>query len=150
MSRLIFVFSFACLLAFFGSSTLLPAKGKKTNGVTCTVDVLNEFRAQDGTLLRSEIYQQTFPLTSNATSFVDDYSTPTRFKEFSASLSEVGGVTEVSIAWFADVSTFDSVDLNTTINLPAKQNSISSQSSQTYSSSPGHSRTSYSVTITRN
>ena len=114
-----------------------------------SVDIPHEFRAQDGTVLSTETYQQTFVLAQGA-NFTDDYSTPTRFKEFSATLTQVGSDSMVSISWFADVSTFNSVDLDTAVVIPDKQQQGTAAGRHRFSSSPGHDTTTYTLTAVRN
>jgi hypothetical protein len=140
------------IVSMLAASVLMPAEAaskRQPVSLTCTVDILHEFRAQDGTLLSTETYQQTFVLAQGA-NFTDDYSTPTRFKEFSATLTQVGSDSMVSINWFADVSTFNSVDLDTAVVIPDKQKQGTAAGRHRFSSSPGHDTTTYTLTAVRN
>ena len=125
------------------------AKQPRPASVTCTVDILFEFKAQDGTVLRSELYQQNFVLTEGVT-FVDDFSTPTRAKVFTATLTTVRGEALVAINWFSDVSVFDAAELNTTLSLEKGQRRGKALGDHTFSSTPGHATTHYSLVGVRN
>jgi hypothetical protein len=152
MSRITKFLVAGAIVAMLAASVLMPAEAaskRKPVSLTCTVDILHEFRAQDGTLLSTETYQQTFVVAQGA-DFTDDYSTPTRFKEFSATLTQVGADSMVSINWFADVSTFNSVDLDTVVVIPVNQKQGTAAGRHRFSSSPGHDTTTYTLTAVSN
>ena len=152
MSRLTKFLVASAIVSMLAASVIMPAEAapkRKPASLTCTVDILHEFRAQDGTLLSTESYQQTF-VVAQGTDFVDDYSTPTRFKEFSATLTQVGNDTMVSVNWFADVSTFNSVDLDTAVIIPQNQKNGTAAGRHRFSSTPGHDSTTYTLTAVRN
>ena len=125
------------------------ARPPRPASVACTMDILYEFRAQDGTLTGTELYQKTF-VVQEGVAFVDDYSTPTREKAFTATLTTVRGEAVVAINWFSDVSTFDAVDLNASLTLVSGQKNGKVAGDLTFSSTPGHATTHYSLVGVRN
>lgn len=123
------------------------AKGR-TNSVTCIVDITHEFRSQDGAVVRTETYQQEFVVEEGAI-FVDDYSTPTREKVFTASLQVDGNDLIVVINWFADVSTFDAVDLDADLTVTGNKPATTS-GRHAFFSSAGRNTTTYTLSGVRN
>jgi hypothetical protein len=67
--------------------------------------------------------------------FSDDFSTPIRQKQFSASAARVGGITVVSIDYFNDVGVFVSIGFNTQLNV--SRNIESTSGSHSLSTSLG-------------
>lgn len=134
---------FCGLIAVLGF-VMGAASPANPTSVSCVVELVYEFRAQDGTLLRTESYLKDFTVSTDS-GFDDDYSTPTRFKEFSANLETVGRETLVNISWFSDVSTFDSIDLNTSLVLTKGQQRGRLVGNQKFSSSAGHSSVRYNL-----
>lgn len=135
-----------------GAMLLTPAdasRGSKPASVTCTVNILFEFRAQNGALLFDEIYTKSFVLKEGAF-FEDDYSTATRFKSFSATLERVGKDLVVKANWFDDVGVFDSIDLSADVTLSSNEKSEKCNGSLTHSSTPGHAGTTFVIDVVRN
>ncbi|MCA9187579.1 MAG: hypothetical protein R3E01_29300 [Pirellulaceae bacterium] len=130
-------------------SPVEAARRQDPVSLLCSVQIVHEFRAQDGTVLRTETYDQDFVVVEG-TPFVDDYSTVTREKIFRASASQIGRDAVLSVDWFADVSTFDSADFSTELTLLRNQAQGLTSASHTYSTSSGHARTSYTITAFRN
>lgn len=131
-----------------GTSLWQSIEAKRPEVVSCTVDIVHTTRAQDGTVLGTEFYSKDFVL-SQGTDLSDDYSTPTRFKFFNATLQEAGGAATVAIDWFADVSVFNSADFSTALTLIKGQKQGDISASHTFSSTPGHSTTTYTLTASR-
>ncbi len=132
----------------FASVSNFAPIGNRPASMDCTVDILHEFRAQDGTLLSTESYQKVFTVTEG-TDFVDDYSTITRQKVFSAVLTNVRGELVLDANWFSDVSVFNSVDLDASLTLTKSQKSGKSIGGHTFSSPPGHDSTNYTIIAVR-
>src|SRR6476620_2072360 len=82
----------------------LPA-AQQHSALSCSVTVDYVLTAQDGTVIDTESYQNTFVLQPGA-DFEDDFSTPTRFKLFTASMQQGPNRAVVTISYFNDVSTF--------------------------------------------
>lgn len=127
----------------------VDAAKQKTSSASCTIDVTYTMQAQDGTVLSVQNYSKAFVVTEGVP-FIDDFSTATRFKEFSASLTQVAGEQIVSINFFEDVSVFDSIDFSTSLTLVKGQKQGSISADHTFSSTPGHGTTSYVLTAARN
>lgn len=145
LASLVFVFGLvAAISALTGAAS--PAKPIV---VSCVVELVYEFRAQNGSLLGTETYLKEFTVSQDS-GFVDDYSTPTRFKEFSANVSQVGREVIVDISWFSDVSTFDSVDLNNSLVLDQGQRRGRITGSQRFSTTAGHRTVTYNLVAVRN
>ncbi|MCB1909214.1 MAG: hypothetical protein KDH15_17750 [Rhodocyclaceae bacterium] len=100
---------------------------------------------------KAESYAKTFQLTVRDP-FVDDFSTATRQKEFSASLARVDGLV-VSINYFNDVGTFDAVDFSTSLRIRGVDVTVSTNGRSVYSNSAatpaGNHATSYDLTCHR-
>ena len=144
-------FALFALIVAGATSTILTnvyGAGRRAASAACTISIENVFRAQDGTILRTETYQKDF-IVEEGTNFVDDYSTPTRQKRFTAALQRNGRDAVVSINWFADVSTFDAVDVSTGLFLDGGKPGQTS-ARQTFSSTPGHNTTTYTLTAVQN
>ncbi len=147
VSKLVMSIAFVALLTG-GSNLWQSLEAKRPVRVDCTIDIAHTTRAQDGTLLGTEFYTRDFVLTEG-TNFEEDYSTPTRFKFFDASLQNVGDSAIVSIAWFADVSVFNSADFSTALTLVKGQKDGEISASHTFSTSAAHSTTTYTLTGSR-
>ena len=112
---------------------------------TCTVDLL--YSAVNG---QSESYQKTFQLAAGET-FVDDFSTPLREHVFTASASQQGGEVVFQIDYFSDVSTFDAVELDTSLTMRGNQKAESqSGRNRFFTSSPGGYTLSYTLDCLKN
>lgn len=119
------------------------------NGVTCVLDIVVSNISQSGVIVSQEVYQRQFFLPEGGFYF-DDFSTRTRFKFFSASLTKNDGESTVSINWFADVTVFNSVDFNTAVTLADGQKQGVSVGDNTVYTSSGGTRTSFSLTCVEN
>ena len=138
--------SLTALVAITGATSLWQRiEARRPESVICTVDIVHTTQSQNGTVIGTEAYQQEFVLTEGV-DFVDDYSTFTRQKEFRASLEVVGGQATVFANWFADVSVFNSADFSTALVLVKGQKDGETSASHTFSSTPGHSTTTYTLT----
>ncbi|MEZ6059550.1 MAG: hypothetical protein R3C19_04230 [Planctomycetaceae bacterium] len=122
--------------------------GRRNTAVACSIDVVVETRAQDGTILSTESYVRDF-VVSETEAFVDDFSTRIRFKEFSASLQRVNGEIVVAVDWFADISTFNAVDFSTALVLGNGRNSGEIAATHKFYSTPGLTTTRYILSGTR-
>ena len=131
-----------------GSSLWQSLEARRPMRVDCTIDIVHTTRAQDGTIIGTELYTRDFVLTEG-TNFDEDYSTPTRLKFFGASLQNVRDQAIISVDWFADVSVFNSADFRTALTLVKGQNDGEISASHTFSTSSGHSTTTYTLTGSR-
>lgn len=138
----------AMAISFGMLSPVDAAKPPKPAQMNCSIDVLYEFRAQNGTLLNTEVYTHTFTVQEGV-AYVDDFSTPTRFKVFTANLEKVGNEMIVRVNWFSDVGVFDSIDFTTSMKLVNGQKTAVVSADLTHSSTPGHAMTSYTLTGSR-
>lgn len=98
-----------------------------------------------------EPYQSDF-VAELGVEFLDDFSTVTRFKEFSALTAREGNNIVVSIYYFNDIGVFDALDLSTKLTLHKKGVPESTSGSNTFSTSQGtagNHKTNYTLTCTR-
>jgi hypothetical protein len=97
-----------------------------------------------------EPYTQTF-VVQEGVDFVDDFSTVTRFKIFTASAVREAGKAVVKINYFNDVGVFNSIDLDTSVVVPKGQPGSTSgrHTFSTSTGSAGNHTTQYSLTCTR-
>ncbi len=119
------------------------------NGVACVLDIVVSNISQTGVIVSQEVYQRQFLLQEGGFYF-DDFSTRTRFKFFSASLTKLDGDSTVSINWFADVTVFNSVDFNTSVTLSDGQKRGESAGDNTVYTSNGGTRTNFSLSCLQN
>jgi len=133
-----------------GSAGLAAAQAQ--SALSCSVTVDYVLTAQDGTVIDTESYQNMFVLQPGA-DFEDDFSTPTRFKLFTASMQQGPNRAVVTISYFNDVSTFNSVDFDSQMSLLNGQATESLSGAQTFSTSTaplsGHYTTTYALTCQR-
>lgn len=94
-----------CVAAAFLSAPM-HANAAPTAVVACTVAV---DYVHDGTV--AESYRKDF-VAEQGVGFVDDFSTPTRQKRFTASVAKDGGDAVVSIDYFSDVGVFHAIGFN--------------------------------------
>lgn len=80
-------------------------------GVNCSVAV---DYTRNGAL--GHAYRKDFTVTDEAP-FVDDFSSATRIRQFSAAVSRNGGDSVVSIDYFNDVGVFTSIGFNTSLTV---------------------------------
>lgn len=125
------------------------AEAERQASVSCSIVVDYVFREQDGTVIDTQPYQKDF-VVQEGTDFVDDFSTATRLKEFRASVQRVGAEVVVSVNWFADVSVFNSVEFSASLTLPDGRKTGTVSGDHTFSSTPGHATTTYSLVGVRN
>jgi hypothetical protein len=120
--------------------------------LSCSVAVDYVQTAQDGTIVATESYQRDF-LAEPGVEFVDDFSTPTRLKVFTASTLARPGRTIVTITYFNDVGTFNSVEFGSQLALLNSQIAESVAGAQTFSTSlsplSGHYTTDYTLVCRR-
>jgi hypothetical protein len=144
------LFAVALILSSMSTQSLaaVPARGV----LTCAVTVDYVLTAQDGTPIDTETYEHAF-IIQPGVSFEDDFSTPTRVKLFTASVQQGQNRAVVTITYFNDVSTFNSVEFNTQMAIVNGQTGESTSGSQTFSTSSaplsGHYTTSYDLTCRR-
>lgn len=86
----------------------------------------------NGTL--TEAYTRDFTVTGHEP-FVDDFSTPTREKRFTATLARDAGKLAVSIDYFNDVGVFVAISLDTSVRVRGAGVIESTSGSNTFSSS---------------
>jgi hypothetical protein len=108
--------------------------------------------AQDGTLLDGEAYQNEF-LVQPGVPFEHDFSTPTRFKFFEASVQQSRAKATMTIEYINDVSTFNTIDFSNQMTLVSAQAKETMSGSYTFSTSlepaSGHYKVSYTLTCHR-
>ena len=144
--------SLSLIIAVIGSVLLSQAdtvRAGKDNGVFCVMDVVVESRNSTGTVIGTEQYHQEFDLEEGGI-YSEDFSTRTRFKFFDASSQKTNGENQISISWFADVTVFNSVDLNTSVILGNGQKSGVSTGNNTVYTSSGSTKTIYTLNCTEN
>lgn len=125
------------------------AEAAKPTSIACTINVVSTSHANNGTVVSTETYQQSFVVTE-AVPFSDDFSTFTRFKFFDASLTKANGISTVAISWFADVSVFNAVDFSTSLKILNGQNTGEVSGTYTFSFSGGFNTTTYTLVGVRN
>ncbi|MFO0816614.1 MAG: hypothetical protein U1A77_01655 [Pirellulales bacterium] len=108
----------AAFLMFAGmlTSSANLVRAESGHPVECTVDVTVEIRGSTGAVTSTQTYQQSFLLDEGGV-FFEDFSTRTRFKFLTVTSTKVDGDTTIAMNWFADVSVFNSVDLDTSVLL---------------------------------
>jgi hypothetical protein len=123
----------SALLACLALTLAAPARAAsgETINVSCSVAVdylLNNVVA--------EPYRKTFNLSPGA-GLVDDFSTPLRFKRFTASVAREAGNLVVAIDYFNDVGVFHNIAFNTKLVIHNNQGIESTAGSNTFSTSLG-------------
>ena len=113
-------------------------------GVACLIDVVVESKNSAGTVVSREVYSKAFTIDEGGT-FTDDFSTRTRFKFFTANMTKVEGEKTVAINWFADVTVFNSVDLDTAVSLEDGQKTGKATGRHTLYVSGGSTTTTYTL-----
>jgi hypothetical protein len=143
------------LLALTGLAVPVCSKAAQGVAVFCSAEVVYTHRDNAGTLLGQETYQKDF-LVVEGVAFVDDFSTATRLKTFTAGVVKEGGTAVVSIDYFNDVGVFHSVGFNTTMTMNTKLESTSGGNAF-YTSNlvqpgavAGNHKTNYTLTCRRN
>ncbi|MCB1037138.1 MAG: hypothetical protein KDD47_25140 [Acidobacteria bacterium] len=86
------------LALILGAAAVAPAHAALDTACTVTVTATH-----DGAVV--ETYTRDFTVARNAP-FVDDFSTPTRQKDFSASVAREADGVKVHISYFSDLGTF--------------------------------------------
>jgi hypothetical protein len=122
-----------------------------SDNLSCSV-VIDHTLTQSGTVLATESYQKTF-IAQTGVNFVDDFSTNTRTKEFTATTLRQSGKTIVGIGYFNDVGTFNTIQFDTTLTILNDQPTETVSGGQSFftSLSPlnGEHRTNYTLTCRR-
>ena len=100
-----------------------------------------------------ESYVNGFVISRGET-FVDDFSTPTREKRFTATMDRVDGRLVVSIDYFNDVGTFTAISLDTSLRIRGVNVVETTGGGHTFSSSQavpaGNHTTNHTLTCFRN
>lgn len=117
--------------------------------IACVIDVVVESKNQAGTVVSREVYSKTFSIDEGET-FFDDFSTRTRFKFLTATMTKVDGEKSIAINWYADVTVFNSVDLDTSVSLTDGQKNGKATGRHTLYVSGGSTTTTYTLTCTEN
>ena len=139
--RIQHAFKSSCVVAAFAIATNAVAAG-----ASCRVAVDYSL---DATTVES--YRKDF-VVEPGVDFVDDFSTQTRFKEFSASATSDGDETVVSINYFSDVDTFDTISLDAHVTIRGNRKTDSTSGRHTFSTSlgiAGNHETTYSLACRR-
>lgn len=135
-----------CLCAAAGLALPINASAADRAAVSCSVAI--DYSLSGGA---PELYRKDFVVEPGA-SFVDDFSTPLRQKQFTASAAREAGNLVVSIDYFNDVGVFHAVGFNTRLTLRDGRNIDSTAGSNTFSTSigvPGNHRTNYTLSCRR-
>lgn len=143
MSR---TFEFLCLCAAASLAVPLNAAAADRAALSCSVAI--DHSLSGGT---PELYRKDF-VVAPGVSFVDDFSTPLRQKQFTASAAREAGNLVVSIDYFNDAGVFHSVGFNTRLTLRDGRNIDSTAGSNTFSTSlgvAGNHRTNYTLSCRR-
>ncbi|MEZ5417213.1 MAG: hypothetical protein R2708_07715 [Vicinamibacterales bacterium] len=131
----------AALLSLPAQAQAAPAEAACTVQISYTVN---------GTTVES--YSNSFTLTRDAV-FVDDLSTPIRAREFRATLTRTADGLVVFVNYFSDVSTFNAIDLDTSLRLRGAGALVTDSGSHTFSSSQavpaGNHTTSHTLVCSR-
>lgn len=120
------------------------------HGVLCVMDVVVESENQSGILIGKEVYHQEFLLNDGVPLFQEDFSTRTRLKFFTAALQTDKGESSVAINWFADVTVFNTVDLNTSVLIAKGNKSGQASGNNTVYTSNGSTRTTFTLSCLEN
>lgn len=141
------VFNSALLaLAVTGATPLAALAAPAT--ASCSVEINYSI---NGAL--AEPYTNSFVIARGEV-FVDDFSTATREKRFTASMDRVDGKLMVMINYFNDVGTFTAIDLDTSLRVRGVGALETTAGSHTFSSSQavpaGNHTTDYTLVCFRN
>ncbi len=141
-----------CAVILFGVLSITLSAGAVAAPVECSVIAEYARLTQSGDVLDSHTYEQIFEVEPGLDYF-DDFSTATRTREFLASAKQRGLKTMVTIAYFNDVGTFESIDFGTQLTLRGKQLRETMSGHHTFSTSraplSGHFQVDYSLTCHR-
>lgn len=134
-------------LLLVSASSIAPSGVWAESGhpVECTVDVVVETRGSTGTVTSTQTYQQSFLLDEGGV-FFEDFSTRTRFKFLTVTSTKVDGETTIAMNWYADVTVFNSVDLDTSVLLEGGVKKGRSTGRHTLYVSGGSTTTIYTLT----
>lgn len=130
-----------------GCLWMVPSKAtgaSGSKGVTCVIDVV----VQTGPTLQTT-YHKEFTLLEGET-FSDDFSSATRMRFFDASLTKVSGEWIMDVDWYADTTTFNTVEMRTAAIIPKGQKSTKTAGTHNFWNSTTSSETGYSVVCTVN
>lgn len=112
MRRLSSNLSLCLVSSLLAASLWLPTAAHADNvAATCSVAV---DYLHNGNLV--EQYRRDF-IVEQGVQFVDDFSTPTRFKRFTANVVRTSGDSTVSVDYFSDVGVFHAVGLATQLTI---------------------------------
>jgi len=118
-----------CLAAAMLALPTLAHSAVVLANCTVTVDY-----SLNGNLL--EPYTRQFTVQEGVP-FFEDFSTPTRQKQFTAELVRNGNSSVISMNYFNDVGTFDSIMLDTSVTLVRRGATDSAAGRHTFSTSQG-------------
>lgn len=138
-----------CLLAASLAVLAFPQKALAGPNDTLACSISVEYRLNSTvalTFVRDFTVSPTAPYSEN-------WSTPTRFRFFDASVTDVAGTPVVSIIWDADVSVFNTVDFGAQLKVRNPSSGETTSGDQAFFTSgptggTAH-RTSYSLTCAR-
>ncbi len=111
----------------------MPLQGRANEPVKVSCSVTVDY-VLNGVL--AQTYQKDFIVEPGA-GFADDFSTPTRFREFTASTVMDAGKTVVGITYFNDVGVFNSIDFSTKLTLHKKGVTGATSGSHTFTTTLG-------------
>ena len=130
-----------------GCLWMTPSKATgagRAKGVTCVIDVVVQTGASTQTT-----YHKEFTLLEGET-YSDDFSTATRMGFFDAGLTKVNGEWIMDVDWFADTTTFNSVDMRTAVVIAKGQKTAKTAGTHIFTNSSTSSQTGYSVVCVAN
>lgn len=133
MSKRLKVFS-AAMVAVVGAVVLaarIDASPAAADQMACSVSIAYSLNGVD-----RMSYVREFTVSPDAP-FSDDASTFLRFKWFDASMTRENGVPVVSISFFGEVSTFNAVDLATSLKVKDESHGETTENNTTFFSGIG-------------
>ncbi len=112
------------------------------------INMVVETRGSTGAVSTTS-YQKEFTLAEGQT-ITDDFSTATRFRFMDAALTRANGEWVMQVAWSADTSVFNAVDLNTSVSIANGQKSNKSEGRHAFFTTGQSVTTTYSIVCTAN
>ncbi|MEZ5979715.1 MAG: hypothetical protein R3F34_16060 [Planctomycetota bacterium] len=132
-------------VSLLGTPTPAPTAAALPAGdLACTARI--RYTPQSGT---PETYAKSFVLTPGTT-YVDDFSTPTKQHVFTVSAVQLAGEARVSFDYFSDVSVFNAIELDTDVTLSNTQKKEEAHGvHRFFSSQAGTYKVEYDLTVRR-
>lgn len=142
-----------CLLPGVFAATLAVPTAAQAGNVSVACSVAVDY-LRNGNL--GEQYRKDF-IVEEGVQYVDDFSTPARFKRFTANVARTSGETTVSVDYFSDVGVFHAVGFATqltirggNVEVAIGRQDFSASNSTVPGSVGGNHTTNYSLSCRRN